>query len=485
VLLLPTLAGWLFSGGQDQADITTTVVRATVPIFITCGGELESAQGVEVLCEVEHKDGVKIVEMVPAGSQVKQGEVVVRLDPSVFYDQRAAQEIEVAKVDALARAAVEELKIQQNLAASQVAQAELAETLAQLDLEKYMEGDYNVEFNELQGAIALKQTELQEAQETVEFYRDLVKKGFRTPEQLQAKQRAVEKADYELRSNEERLRVLENFTLRRQEAELTAKADEAERELTRAIDSSQAGVNKAQSDVDLAQATARLEHQQLERIGKQIELCTVRAPSDGIVVYARNEKDPLDLGDAVYFKRKLCSITNLTRMQVQAFVHESDVKKVRRGMPTEITVDALPGLTLRGTVEQVGDFYDGTRHWLSGGVKEYETIVTINDAPQSGLKPGMTSKVQIHVGELSDCLVVPVPAVVEHDGHYFCYVLDGQYAERRRVTIGASTENLVEITEGLAEGEKVALDARRRQSELEGGEGNREATLEKAVADAR
>jgi RND family efflux transporter MFP subunit len=486
VLLLSSLADWLFSGTQDQADVMATVVRTTVPIVIACGGELESAQGVEVLCEVESEDGVKIVEMFAEGGEVKKGDVVVRLDPSTLNDELASQQIKVTQADATAKAAAEELKIQENLAASQNAQAELAQTLAELDLEKYLEGDYNVEFNELQGAVALKQTELQEAQEMVEFYRDLVKKGFRTPEQLRAKQQAVEQADYELRSNQERLNVLEKFTRRRQVAELTAKAEEAAREVDRARSSSAALIAKAQSDFDVAEATARLERKQLERIERQIELCVIPASADGTVVYSHAKKDPLELGVSVHFKQALFSISNLSQIQVRAFVHESEVKKVRPGISAEVEVEALPGLTLHGTVQDVANFYDSTRHWLSGGVKEYETIIRIDGSAEAGLKPGMTSQVRIHVGDLSDCLVVPVPAVVEHDGHHFCYVLGGVDAERRRVTIGASTENLVEITGGLVEGEKVALDARRRwQSKSVGSEGDDEATVEEAVADVR
>ncbi len=485
VVLFSAISGWILPQSQASGDVTATVVRATIPILVTCGGELESAQGVQVLCEVELKEGVKIVEMAPEGAVVTEGDVVIRLDPSALNDQLAAQEIAVTQADAMVKAATEDLKIQKNLAASTIAEAELAKTLAELDLEKYLEGDYSVELNELQGSIALKQTELQEAKETVEFYSDLVKKGFRTPEQLRAKEQAVEQASYELTSNEERLEVLKQYTRKRQVAELTAKADEAGRELERAKGSSAATVAKAQSDLDVAEATARLEHQQLQRLQRQIELCEITAPSRGTLVYSHGQKDPLDPGDTVHFKQKLFTITNLARMQVKAFVHESDVKKVRGGLPAEVRVDALPDLTLRGQVESVADFYDGTRHWLSGGVKEYSTIIAIDGVPEGGLKPGMTSQVQIRVGELSDCLTVPIPAVVDNDGRYYCYVMTSDGAERRSVRIGANTESYVEITQGLAERERVALDARYRwQSELDNG-GHGEEPSEGAASLAR
>ena len=74
----------------------------------------------------------------------------------------------------------------------------------------------------------------------------------------------------------------------------------------------------------------------------------------------------------------------------------------------------------------------------------------------------MTAEARIRVGELSDTLVVPVPAVVPKQGQHFCYVLEQSGATRRAVKIGRSTENYVEVLEGLSEGEVVAFDARSR-----------------------
>ena len=88
---------------------------------------------------------------------------MLRLDPSEINDRLAAQQIKVMQADAAAKAAAEELKIQENLAASQTAAAELALKLAELDRKKYLEGDYQVEQDDLAGLIALAQADLQDA----------------------------------------------------------------------------------------------------------------------------------------------------------------------------------------------------------------------------------------------------------------------------------------------------------------------------------
>ena len=471
-LYVADVRSWFAPSRRSETHVTATVIRDTLPILISAGGELESSEGIEVHCDVEGQQ-TKIVNMLPDGASVKNGQVVMRLDPSEINDQLAQQEITVTKADAVAKAAAEELKIQKNLAASQIATADLALKLAELDREKYLEGDYIVEVNELKGSIALAKTELQEAEDTLEYYRNLVRKGFRTPEQLRAKQQALKRAEYNLNRDEEKFKVLETYTRKRQSAELTAMAAEAVRELERVKSSTAATVIKAQTDLEVAQATAGLERKLLERIQKQLEFCELRSPAAGTVVYAHEKKAPLDLGVAVYYKQKLFNITNMSEIRVKAFVHEGQVKKVRHGMPVEIKVDALPNLTLHGTVQDVGNFYDSTRHWTSGGVKEYETLIKVDQSAQSGLKPGMTAQVNILAGELKDSLFVPIPAVAQRDEKHYCYVVAAGAVQRRPVAIGASTEHFVEIKEGLQEDEKVALDARHRSAaDLQEGGGN-------------
>lgn len=458
---------WWGLGSAEDFVVTAMVKRVSIPITITAGGELQSSKAVNVFCEIEGRQ-TKVVEMLPEGSQVKIGDVVMQLDPSDVRDRLAAQQIKVTRAEATAKAAVEQLKIEKNLAESRIAQAELAMTLSELDKKKYLEGDYLVQLNEIRGSIALAQTDLQEAEDTVRYYHDLVKKGFRTPEQLRAKKQAVKKAEYHLNRDEEMLQVLEKFDHERQETELTAKAREAERELERAKSSNAAAITKVETDLEVAQATARLEREQLRRLQNQLDHGTVRSAGHGTVVYANSNKNRIELGAVVHFKQMLFSIPDMSQMEVKTFVHESEVKKVQAGMRCEVHVDAFRNLVLKGSVIKVANFYDSTREWLSGGVKEYETLVKIDELPDLGLKPGMTTQVTIQVGQLADELIVPMAAVAQKNGRHYCFVVQSDRVERRKVTIGENSANFVQIVEGLTQGEQVALDARyRAASELD------------------
>ena len=366
------------------------------------------------------------------------------------------------RAEAAAKSARGELTIQENKGASEVAQAELDLTLAVLDRKKYVEGQYGVDVDDLKGSIALAQAALEEAKGTAEYYRKLVKKGFRTPEQLRAKEQEVMRAEYYLSRDQEKLRVLEEFTRERQEVELAAKAEEAKRKLARAKGSSEAAIAKAQTELDAAGVTAKLERSVLERLQAQLVNCSVKAPQGGIVVYGKDPSNHIELGALVHFKQKLFSLPDLAEMQIEAFVHESVAKKVTPGQRAEIRIDAYPNVVLHGVVEGVSTFYDPARYWQSGGVKDYATTVTIADLPDAGLKPGMTAEVKILLGELANALIVPIQAVMEKDGEYCCYVVGPDGAERRVVSVGDNNSNFIEVTDGLLEGELVTLAVRAR-----------------------
>ena len=453
---------WFTASAASQADITTVVKRATLPIIVIAGGELESAATIDVFSEVEGQL-IKIVEMVPEGTLVKSGTIVMMLDPSDVKRQLSEQEIRLMKADTAVKTAALEVGIQQNLADTALASATLAQTLAELDRKKYLDGDHQIALSDLKGQIALAESGLQDAEVMYEAYERLVKKGFRTPQQMRAKEQDLARARHALARDQEKLRVLEIFTFDRQNAELTAKAGETVRVLERLKANAKSAASKATSDMLAAETTAKWEKSQLEKLKKQLDNCQVRSPQDGIVVYAKQEGKRVELGATVHFKQQMFSLPDMTHMQVKAFVHESALRRIQPGQSAEIRIDAFRDAVMTGTVVRIDSFYDSVRHWMSGGVKEYAAIVNIHSLPSHiSTKPGMSANVQIMTGQLSNALVVPFPAVAEQNGKYVCYVSSGEEVIRREILLGDNTENNVEVSEGLREGETVMLNARSR-----------------------
>jgi RND family efflux transporter MFP subunit len=450
----------------DVPQITAPVQRAELLITVTERGELESSKTVDVRCEVEGEQ-IKIVEIIPEGTRVREGDVVLRFDTDKLSRSFAEQEVKWRTADAKAKAAAEDLEVAKNKAASEIAKAKLTLKLAQIDLQKYLEGDYLQEKRGIEGEILIAQEELKRARDRVMYSERLHRKGYISAVGVEADRMAETKAKNTLDVAQEKLRVLETFTRERKEAELRANAEEAARELERVTRSQQSTLAKGESDWQVARDTAAIEKAQLDRLTHQLEACQVRAPRDGIVVYNKDRPwDPsarIQVGGVVHYQQRLFSIPELNEMQVKAKIHESAVKKVQAGQTVEIRVDAYRNRVLPGVVEKVATLADSRGFWDQRGIKEYETFVRLSEVPaDGGLKPGMTAEVKILVHRLSNVLAVPVQAVAELGGRHYSFVVGDGTVERRVVSIGENNDQFIQITAGLAEGQRVALDARTR-----------------------
>jgi RND family efflux transporter MFP subunit len=457
---------WFFTASVEAVEITTAIKRANLPIVVTERGELESSKTIDVRCEVEGHQN-KIVSILPEGTRLKKGDVVVVFDSEQIKRSYEEQEAKCKTAEGKMNSAKAETEVQTQKADKDNDAAETALAIARLERVKYIDGEYKALLDESKGDIELAKKDLEDAREKLEHYRTYVKRGFGTPEQLRVKELEFKQKEFVKSSKERKLEVLEKYTKERQETELKAKERDAEREVKRSRKSGEAAIEKARSEYEAAKQTAQVEKSALERLGKQLKNCSVPAPEDGILVYMKDrwwdDNSRIQAGAMVHFRQGLFSLPDLTKMQMKVKIHEAVVKKVKQGMPVEIRIDAYSSKVLHGTVKSVATLA-ASENWWSRFVKEYETIITIDDLPlDAGLKPGFTGEVKILVNELPNVLVAPVQAVGQKGSQYYCYVSGpGNAVERRDITVGENNDQYVEIKGGVEEGEQVVLDARAR-----------------------
>jgi HlyD family secretion protein len=463
---------WGLAGRKAVDVLSATVVRGDLVITVTDRGELESSQSVQVVCEVE--GGGKLVTIVPEGTHVKKGDEVAKLDADILLKGINEQEVKWEQAAGKFKTATSELEVQKNKAESEIAKADLALILAKIDYDSYEEGEYSVELDKRKAAVEIGKKDLKEAEDGVAFTRGLVKKGFAQIETMRAKELEVLGKRYAVRQQEADLKVLTKFAKVRKLTELKAKAEDALRELARTKKSQSAATEKIENELKAAEKTAALEKRHLERLRGQLGKCVIKAPQEGIVIYFnyRYWDDSMRIrpGASVNFQQPFITLPDLSKMKVNLKVHESVVKTVHVGQHATMQVDALPNQLLHGRVVSVGTLAESD-NWRGGGVKEYKTDVSIDDLPkEAGLRPGMTAEVKILIKTVKDALMVPVQAVTESGAKQVCYVVTPAGVEQREVKIGDSNQLYVQITEGLEEGERVALDARTRAAaELKAG----------------
>ncbi len=175
---------------------------------------------------------------------------------------------------------------------------------------------------------------------------------------------------------------------------------------------------------------------------------------DQMIYYGNQE--PIREGATVRERQAIITIPDLSRMSVNVKIHESYIKKVKKGLKARITVDAFPDEVLTGEISKVGVLPDSQNRWMSPDLKVYLTTVTI-DGTHDWVKPGMSAKVEILVNKLEDVVYVPVQAISPDDGKQICYVAGSFKPERREVEIGEFTDEFIHIKSGLKEGERVLL----------------------------
>jgi len=455
---------WAMNGRKTADVLTATAAKGDLVLTVVERGELESAKSVQVLCEVE--GGGKLAAIVPEGTRVNKGQEVARFDIDTLLKTVNEQEVKWEQADGKVKAARSELEVQKNKAESEIAKADLALVLAKLDFNAYEQGEYQVELDKRKGAFELSKKELKEADDNLEFTRGMVKKGFQQLETIRAMELAAEVKRYGVRQQEADLGVFVKFIKVRKITELKAKDAEARRELVRTKKSQDAAVEKSANELKGAERTVVLEKRQLERLRTQLDQCVIKAPQDGILIYSAlrywDESSRIRVGGNLHFQQPIFTLPDLNNMQVSLKVHESVVKKVQKDQQVTMQIDALPNQVLHGKVKYVATLVQNDG-WRGGGVKEYKTEVTIDDLPtEAGLRPGMTAEVKILIKTVADAVTVPVQAVTESDGKHICYVVTGAGIERRLVKVGENNQQLIQILEGVDEGERVALDARVR-----------------------
>jgi multidrug efflux pump subunit AcrA (membrane-fusion protein) len=231
---------------------------------------------------------------------------------------------------------------------------------------------------------------------------------------------------------------------------------EATRQLERARAKARSALAMAEVNLKTREESLKIQQDHLDGVNKQVAACTIHATKPGMVVYpARDEQDNIAEGAVVRERQVILTIPDLVAMEVAVHVREASVDKVKPGQRAEILVDAFPDITLWGQVTKVARMPERPGDMSPPG-NVYSTNVAIKDAPP-GLKPGMSSQVEIMVDTVRDVLVVPRQAVSTYNGRSLCYVLNGDTPTPTLVETGQFNDEFIQMTKGLAEGEKVLL----------------------------
>jgi len=468
VIPVPERVSKAFSGSGSSGTtryLLDTATKGPFRIAVRERGTVASQKSVTLSSKVEGT--TTIISLVPEGTQVKEGDLLVELDASTLVETEKTQVIAVTQAEAALTKAQESLAIQLRQNESDVAAAELAQLLAKLDRTKYLEGEYPQLEAEQEGLVQVAREDRARYADVYEYSQRLAQKGYTSQSALEADRIALAKAEVNLKAAEDKLRVLRDFTKQRTIAELEANARETERALERVKRQGLATLAQFQADADAAKLTLDVEKEKLERARTQIANSKIYAPQAGEVIYAiedrgrGDQEDVIKEGATIRERKAIIELPDLSQMKVDARIHESLVSRVRPGLPARIRIDAVPGKVFQGKVMSISSVpVDGD--WMRPDLKEYSCVVGIDYTPgeDTQLKPGLTAEVEIIVQERANVLQVPFQAIVTAGNTRYAYILENGKAERRELSTGAANDTHVEILDGIEEGEKVVLNPR-------------------------
>ena len=182
----------------------------------------------------------------------------------------------------------------------------------------------------------------------------------------------------------------------------------------------------------------------------QLEYTIITAPVDGQVI-----GKPIPAGQTVApgisNPMILLTVADLSKMQIQVQVDETDIGRVKLGQQVDFTVDAYPGKTFTGIVTTVSE-----KAVIQQNVVYYTIYVDVGE-PQGLLFPTMTARVTIKVGESKNTLMVPLSAVKESKGQKYIQIMIDDKPQSVPVQLGLASDEKVEILSGVKEGDKVWL----------------------------
>ncbi|MGL4423549.1 MAG: efflux RND transporter periplasmic adaptor subunit [Gemmataceae bacterium] len=353
-----------FSTSKRVDLLLHSVKLESLPVSVVEKGTLESAENRDVICKV--KAGSKgtfastIKWVIDDGSVVTKGQLLAELDDSALQEQHKNQSIVVDKARAEFVKADEDYTITVKQNEADIAGAGAAQTVAELDLDKFLgvrvdmaleplgavigpfgilteKGEYRQKLDDVSGRLKQAESDLEAFKDRAAWANRSVKLGYLTPSQakVEATKYAGSMDTVEKLTTEKY--ILENFTRRRDLTDLKAKLEVARIGVEKAVLQARAKEVQAESERKTKTSVLSQELDKLGDIDEQLRECKIFSPGDGMVVYYKpdsgrfssSQQGLIAQGEQVKEGQKIMRIPDLRKMQVNTKVHEALVSRIR------------------------------------------------------------------------------------------------------------------------------------------------------------
>lgn len=514
------------SGGAEARIITTTVTRGDLTETVSATGSVSAQTGAEVKIGSQIAGRIKRLAT-DVGSFVRKGQLIAELDLPDLQAQldqaranlalaqtRYAQQLAGVSMERTQTAqsvnvamqavtgAQQKLQVARSNAEQQaqntpsdIKRASTALSTAQSTLRQVQAGA-NLQVANAKEQLAQAQANAANSEANYKRMQSLVAQGFAAQADLDAAKAQADVNQSQIRAAQQNVDLVNQKVAADLQA-ATDGVDSAKAALTSAqaevhtvtarnadvldaqaaLRQSQASLQTAlgnksndilkQQDVQAAADAVRQAQAQVAYNSAQMDKSFIRSPIDGTVLQlAAQQGETVAAGLST---QTLIIVADLKRLEVDAYVDETDIGKVQLGQSAQCSVDAFPDRTFKGKVTKIA-----SGSTIQQGVVTYGVTVTIDD-PEHVLKPDMTANVSIQTGHRSNALLVPAVAVqVGTKGssvNVVTFVNGKRQITQKKITTGGTDGVNIEVLDGVSEGDTVVLAGASQASS--GGPGGR------------
>jgi HlyD family secretion protein len=385
-LAVLAFAGYYFWGNQSSAPqyMTAKVERGNLRNTVTATGTLQAVTTVQVGSQAS---GTISALNVDFNDQVKQGQVIAQLDPSVSK----------AQVDQ-ARANLQQARagLQQSIASVAGSRAGVSDAQAKAQAAQSTVQNNQSGVTSAQANVAVLKAQLDDAQAFLNQQGSLMQSGVIAQRDYDLANTAYKTA--QARYNQAEAQLQQAILSQQSSAVSGINSSKAQVQQSQAqVQQTQAQVGQAQAQVQQAQAALQLAEVNLAHT-------TITSPIDGVVV-SRDVNVGQTVAASLSAPTLFTIAKDLTQMQVIANIDQADIGLVEQAKSVKFTVDAFPGKEYDGQIEQMRLNPVNVQN-----VVTYNVVIDVSN-PEQKLKPGMTANLTITIDERNNVLKVPNSAL--------------------------------------------------------------------------
>jgi RND family efflux transporter MFP subunit len=221
-------------------------------------------------------------------------------------------------------------------------------------------------------------------------------------------------------------------------------------------DTSEARYLKTQASLAAAEAAVNVGLATLQAANVALEYTLIRAPFDAVVLTKDADIGDIvtPLGAAANAKSAVVTIADLSSLQVEADVSETNLGLVKLGQPCEVLLDALPDSRFRGVVHMIVPTADRTKATIMVKVRFLDKDPRI--LPEMRAKVSFLSR-PVKPGEEKPRTAVSRAALVSHGSNETVFVIHGDRVVETQVKTGEELGEMIEILDGVKAGERVVV----------------------------